>query len=149
LADGKQVGLNPLSQVRFSNPALQAAARHLLKRGVAETEYRDAGTRIHLIRVGGTDASEFFAGPVLVVLLDPKTNAAAGLDELAARYRMTPAEAHVFSAIIAGETVAQIAETGGVTRDTIRAQLKSLYVKTQTRGQSDLVRLATGMLRRD
>lgn len=58
-----------------------------------------------------------------------------------AAFELTPAEAQVVRALTDGHTLQQTAELRGRSIDTIRAQLKSVMAKTETRSQTELVRL--------
>jgi DNA-binding CsgD family transcriptional regulator len=57
-------------------------------------------------------------------------------------YRLTPAESRVAAAMALGQTVEEIAAANRVTEATLRSQLRSIFSKTGTRRQADLVRLA-------
>jgi DNA-binding CsgD family transcriptional regulator len=57
-------------------------------------------------------------------------------------YGLTAAEARVMAALTSGATVEEIAAAHGVRTSTVRAQVRSLFEKTQVHRQSDLVRLA-------
>ena len=60
---------------------------------------------------------------------------------LRAAFDLTPAESQVVRALTEGNTLQQTAEIRGRSVDTIRAQLKSIMAKTETRSQTELVRL--------
>ena len=62
-------------------------------------------------------------------------------DVLRQAFDLTPAEAEVMRALTEGQAVPEIAEARGRSVETVRAQLKSLMSKTETRSQSELVRL--------
>ena len=62
-------------------------------------------------------------------------------DVLRAAFDLTPAEAEVMRALAEGLALTQIAEARGRSVETIRAQLKAIMSKTETRSQSELVRL--------
>jgi DNA-binding CsgD family transcriptional regulator len=47
----------------------------------------------------------------------------------------------IANALLSGRTVDQIAEQRGVTSGTLRVQLKTIFQKTDTRRQSDLLKL--------
>jgi DNA-binding CsgD family transcriptional regulator len=53
----------------------------------------------------------------------------------------TPAEARVTQGIVRGETIDMLAIAIGVSRETIRTQLKAAMVKTGTSRQAELVGL--------
>ena len=56
-------------------------------------------------------------------------------------YRLTPAEAKLAKALAAGQSLSEAAEELSVGQSTLRSHLKSIFVKTQTKRQSELVRL--------
>ena len=56
-------------------------------------------------------------------------------------YRLTPAEADLAALIGQGESLDDAAVLRGVSINTLRSQLKSIFRKTDTRTQRDLVAL--------
>ena len=62
-------------------------------------------------------------------------------DVLRAAFDLSPAEVGVVRALAEGQALVDIAETRGRSLDTVRAQLKSVMSKTETRSQTELVRL--------
>lgn len=62
-------------------------------------------------------------------------------DVLRAAFDLTPAEGEVMRALAEGQLLTDIAEGRGRSVETVRAQLKSIMAKTETRSQSELVRL--------
>ncbi|PVA07024.1 alpha/beta fold hydrolase [Thalassorhabdomicrobium marinisediminis] len=67
-------------------------------------------------------------------------------DMLRGAFDLTPAEADVLRLLTRGQTLQQIAETRSRSLDTVRAQLKSIMAKTETRSQTELVRLTLSTL---
>ncbi len=153
LASGEMIGVGPLGNVRFKSSEMQSILQAMLERGSRhqdERVYTDPRPGVRLIRVGGNRATEFFAGPMVAVLLGAQPAALlANPSQLAKLYGLSPAEVRVFVGIVSGNTVTRIAETAGVGRETVRSQLKSVYAKTGTRSQADIVRLASGLIRPD
>lgn len=153
LASGEIVGLGPLGHVRFSDPATQAALQSMLERRPqtsGDAVHVDPRLGVKLVRVGGTHGAEFFAGPMVAVLFDHQAETIAARTALLARlHGLTPAETRVFAAVVAGGGIARIAQEAGVARETIRTQLKSVYAKTGTHSQADIVRLASRSARPD
>lgn len=99
---------------------------------------------VHLVPLVRECRDLFSAANWIVFMtgLQAKTSAEVGL--LEGLFDLTPAEARVTRSILAGETVVDIARSAAVAPDTVRGQLKSVFRKTGTRGQVDLVRLLTG-----
>jgi pimeloyl-ACP methyl ester carboxylesterase/DNA-binding CsgD family transcriptional regulator len=62
-------------------------------------------------------------------------------DMLRSAFDLTPAEAEVMQALAEGHSIAEIAESRDRSVETIRAQLKAIMAKTETRSQTELVRL--------
>lgn len=62
-------------------------------------------------------------------------------DLLRAAFDLTPAETEVVRALAEGQALTEIAEARGRSVETIRAQLKAIMSKTETRSQTELVRL--------
>ena len=56
-------------------------------------------------------------------------------------YRLTEAEARVVNGLVNGQALNEIADELNVSKNTIRSQLQSIFSKTQTRRQSELVNL--------
>jgi DNA-binding CsgD family transcriptional regulator len=56
-------------------------------------------------------------------------------------YGLTPAESALATLLAEGKTLQEAAGLRGVTHQTARSQLKSIFSKTATRRQSELLRL--------
>lgn len=80
-----------------------------------------------------------------LIISDPARAPGAALRALSSLYRLTPAEERIASALVAGDTPDEIATSFGVKITTIRSQLASIYAKTSTRRQSELVRLVSSV----
>ena len=92
--------------------------------------------RLITLRAGGQDV--FGASSILVVTrITPPTAPAAEL--LQGLFDLTPAEARVAREIGEGRTVDSIAEMFGLSRETVRSQLKAVLGKMGVGRQADLV----------
>jgi DNA-binding CsgD family transcriptional regulator len=65
---------------------------------------------------------------------------------LMATYGLTGAEARLSAQLFEGSSLAQAAEHNQVSRETVRAQLRSIFGKTQIHRQADLLRLFTQLV---
>ena len=136
------------------------AADKMLRRGLAgladpaspsvrsfAARSRSDGTAIvaHLIPTPG-QARDLFDGALGVLVLTPVT-ALVAPDAALIRglFDLTPKEAGVARAIALGLTVNQIAADAGVSRETIRSQIKSVLRKTGSRDQLEAVALFGGL----
>jgi DNA-binding CsgD family transcriptional regulator len=103
-------------------------------------------TRVaHVLPVSGT-ARDIFERCRAVVVLTPVTLSQAPPVELVrSLFDLTPAEARIARSLSAGETLDHIAETGGVSRNTVRTQLRGVMEKTGCTRQAELVSLLANL----
>lgn len=82
-------------------------------------------------------------GRYLTVLVEPLSPERDQLRVAAVvrRFGLAAAEERALSGLVAGHGVREIAELHGLSVETVRSQMKSLYSKTGTSGQTDLLRL--------
>jgi len=85
-------------------------------------------------------------GPVaMLVIQDPSENKRVPEEIVAAMFGLTSAESRLLLALSNGQTIKQYADEARLTQNTVRAYLKSVFAKTKTSRQSDLVRLMGGL----
>ena len=65
------------------------------------------------------------------------------LDQLRVQYGLTPAEARLAHALVQGHRPLEFAKTHGISKHTVRTQLRSVLAKTDTHRQVELVSLLT------
>ena len=83
-----------------------------------------------------------FSGPLATVFVrDPEMQAVALPDRVQRLYGLTAAEAKLMQALVAGDTLEVAADRFGVRKETVRSQLRSVFLKTGTSSQVELVRL--------
>jgi DNA-binding CsgD family transcriptional regulator len=78
---------------------------------------------------------------VAVLANDPEHAPAIDAQMLRAWYDLTPAEARVSMLLVSGLSLAEIVERLGIGANTARTHLKSIFAKTDTRRQGELIRL--------
>jgi DNA-binding CsgD family transcriptional regulator len=87
-------------------------------------------------------AQDFFQQARAVLMIDdPEAQLAPQALVLRQAFGLTGAEASVAAAVASGRKVEKIAHMRGVTLGTLRNQLKTIYAKTGTRRQAELVAL--------
>jgi DNA-binding CsgD family transcriptional regulator len=103
-------------------------------------------TRVaHVLPIRRT-ARDIFERCSTVVVLTPVTLSQAPPVELVrSLFDLTPAEARIARSLSAGETLDEIAETGGVSRNTVRTQLRGVMEKTGCTRQAELVSLLANL----
>jgi DNA-binding CsgD family transcriptional regulator len=99
----------------------------------------------HVLPVRGR-AHDIFSMASAVVIVTPVVPAKIPSSEvLQGLFDLTPAEARVARAIGNGETVTDIAQTVGLSRETVRTQLKAILYKTGLSRQAELAALLSGI----
>jgi DNA-binding CsgD family transcriptional regulator len=102
-------------------------------------------TMVHLFPVAA-DAYDGFAGVgAILTVSTAQSRPAPSLEILRGLYNLSPAEARVAQGIATGSTVETIADRSGVSRETIRSQLKTVLAKTGTKRQLNLAVLLLGL----
>lgn len=76
-----------------------------------------------------------------VLVSDPNNLPEPDPERLRALYQLTPAEADVAVQIAKGRRLHEVAETFGVSINTVRTHVRQLFLKTSTKRQAELVRL--------
>jgi len=78
---------------------------------------------------------------VMAFIRDPLKRERPTQEVLRALYRLTPAECRVALLMSDGHTSRHIAEMVGVTENTVRTQLKSIFAKTGVKRQAELIKV--------
>ncbi|QRY66446.1 helix-turn-helix transcriptional regulator [Ensifer sp. PDNC004] len=99
--------------------------------------------RVTLVRRSASIFTELLDGPTVAVLIEPATSLIGDLrhDHLKDHYGLTPAEIRIACGIAAGLTLKEMSQAHGVSYETTRTQLKSIYAKTRVNSQAALVKL--------
>jgi DNA-binding CsgD family transcriptional regulator len=77
----------------------------------------------------------------IALIGDPDRAQRLPFETMRSVYGLTPAEARLALLLLDGKTIAEAADEHEVTKDTVRSQLKSLFLKTGTRRQGMLIGL--------
>ena len=83
-------------------------------------------------------------GHILVTVRDPDESVHLPVDVLQQQFDLTPAQARLSAALASGESLEDYARHAGVTVNTARTTLKSVFARTGCRRQAELVLMLTG-----
>ena len=132
----QSVSMHPLQEGHFSQ-------------GILIT--RPSGRRPYLFQLSSlTPQNEFSHGErqawaiAFITELDALPRLDAGL--LARVFEFTPAEAALAQELLSGDALERIGERLAVSENTIKTQLQSIFAKTQTHRQAQLVKLLMGLV---
>ena len=75
-----------------------------------------------------------------VFITEPEPDMAPNSALLKASYGLAPAEARVLAALFRGQSASGYAAASGVSLNTVKTQIKSVFAKTECHNQADLVR---------
>lgn len=138
---------------RFENMELQNLIRMAL--GIKKVGNPESGGQMLVMRRSCRRPYMVFVSPlksnpisieskkatVAIYITDPERRFATAEDILRRLYRLTISEARLAALLVEGKNVEEASEKLEITTNTTRTHLKSIYQKTDTRGQSDLIRL--------
>ena len=151
--DGRLAATNHLDNAKLAGVVAQAGGQPAPRSGVQALPInRDAGRRPlqvwtvplphkpsgFLLRTSQSD--------LMVVVIDPELNTAPPIAALKALYGMTEAEARLTFGLLQGARLEDYAERAGISMNTARTHLKSIFAKTETTRQAELVRLLSQTL---
>ncbi len=92
-------------------------------------------------------ATDLFGGASwIAVLTTVRPTASPGHAIVRGLYDLTPAEARVACGVAEASSIGDIAKSAGVSQETVRSQLKSVFEKTGTARQAELVNLLSGLV---
>jgi DNA-binding CsgD family transcriptional regulator len=119
------------------------------ERGVQSFPVRSgdgASTRVaHVLPIRRTARDIFERCSTVVVLTPVALSQAPPVELVRSLFDLTPAEARIARSLSAGETLDEIAETGGVSRNTVRTQPRGVMEKTGCTRQAELVSLLANL----
>jgi DNA-binding CsgD family transcriptional regulator len=100
---------------------------------------------LHLVPIK-RQARDIFSGATFLLIVTPLASPRAPSSEvLNGLFDLSPAEARTAQGLVEGKSIDEVAIANGLSRETIRTQLKSVLSKTGMRRQSELVGLLAGI----
>jgi DNA-binding CsgD family transcriptional regulator len=100
---------------------------------------------VHLLPVRGVAQDVFSQSAAIVVVTPVEPRVVPGAEVLQGLFDLTPAEAKVARAIAEGRAVDAISDAHGLSRETVRSQLKAVLDKTGLNRQAELAALLAGL----
>jgi DNA-binding CsgD family transcriptional regulator len=102
-----------------------------------------APLRVTVLPAVGDSARAVAARAQLLILIgDPEEQVAPRVATMAAAFGLSAAEARVAALAAAAASTREIAERLGLSENTVKTHLKTVYLKTGARSRAELVRLA-------
>ncbi|WP_066474225.1 hypothetical protein [Bosea sp. WAO] len=148
LSAGAVVGLTAMGTLRLRDDAAATLLKQMLTRGYAGPRSHSThfgAYRLTLVKAETEGVTGYFSGLAATLIVEEARPAGApDMGWLARRYGLTRAETRTVEGIVAGLTPIQVAESSCIGLETVRAQLKAVYAKTDVNSQAGLVRIAFG-----
>ncbi|UPJ41120.1 helix-turn-helix transcriptional regulator [Bradyrhizobium sp. 40] len=147
---GIEVAANDM--IRLASPAAQemlmqaiarnsASARSLGRSIPVGATKRAPPSVVHVLPLRGAGL-DIFSGAISIVFVTPVVpNSSFAPELLGALFDLSPAEARIASQLTDGSSIEEIAISTGLSHNTIRSQLKSVFSKTGVQRQAELVSL--------
>ncbi|WP_245441949.1 helix-turn-helix transcriptional regulator [Mesorhizobium hawassense] len=133
---------DPLDQPGDLSAALRSLTAgvptHFVPGSLSWIVIRSAGDRPVILNEDGALAGD---RSIIVALLDRQSRTGPNPQTLQRMFGLTTAETHLALRLAKGDAPLEIAERSRLSRTTIRTQLASLFAKTETRRQAELVSL--------
>lgn len=113
---------------------------------IAQNNAETAPYVLHLLPMRGNANDIFQRTSWLAVAVPISPGEVPGAEILQALFDLTPAEARVARAVAQTLTLEKIAEKHGVSRETLKSQLRAIFNKTGTSRQGELIALLQGRI---
>lgn len=142
-----QVSILPTGRLHIADGPARALMQRMLRRGYEGEKsacFRMGPLKLTITRIEKDRLSWYFSGPTVIVLIEPQGALGGRFDPegFVARFALTPAECRALLGLVDGKSYSQIGVEAGVSLETIRTQVKSLYLKTGVNSRAGLLRLA-------
>jgi len=95
----------------------------------------------HVAPIVRSAADIFGRAKAIVMFVDPEAKPRSPSSILRAAFALTPAETRIALSLARGDELRQAADAGGITFETARVHLKSIFAKTHTHSQVELALL--------
>jgi DNA-binding CsgD family transcriptional regulator len=146
-------------RLRSTSRTATAEFDRVLGRGLFETDRsklpsvtvlpRSGGLPLlaYLLRTPPLEGNALASCQAVIVLVDPNSRLSPSEVILRSVFKLTPAEARLACNLSSGDDLEQTAFQLGVSKETVRNQLRGIFTKTETHRQSELVALLASLSR--
>lgn len=146
IASSRGLEITSVGRFRILNEDADEALVRMLAYNYAGPQSENftlADAKVTLVRMNKDRISWYFEGPTVVVLIEPLSRMEKRFDPdwFVETFGLSRAELRALIGIMDGKSPAAIAAEAGISRETIRTQIKSLYLKTGVNSQAGLLRL--------
>jgi DNA-binding CsgD family transcriptional regulator len=142
IRNGRLMATDPLADAALSELLPPRSGGQLKESQGEEIELRSDGRSVYLSVFPFLIDSRLTArSGTIVTITDPAMAPGSRARLLAALFGLTPAEIRVAMMLVGGLDAREIADRSGVSYDTVRFQLKSVYTKLGVSRQAQLVRM--------
>lgn len=148
-----------------SDPVVALSFRQMISRSLRSEIDEEIGAEVMAVaRSDGASAIQLWVAPlgqrngsdsfstsrvsdaVIVVMVDPDADTPVATNLLRSLFGLTAAESKLAAAMVNGSSIENYAKTANVSYNTARSHLKSIFIKTRTHRQVDLVILLSKLL---
>lgn len=147
IEQGEGIGISPAGRIVLGDEGAATVLQQMIDR-LAEgprvhshvTTAAGKQRKVTLIKLSKDPMSVFFEGPSVAILIEPADGRRPNeLTRVAASVNLTPAEIRLALALDRGISIREAAMELGIAEGTARQQLKSIFRKTGTSRQSELI----------
>jgi DNA-binding CsgD family transcriptional regulator len=140
--EAEQVGESALLAELLSHARPKSSNKnHGLAAGMIVSRSERPPLQVLVAPVGKLPIALQHSATAIVFINDPEKRFRPPQEVLTSLFRLTPAECRVVFLLTDGNSIREIGEMIGVKNSTLKSQLKSIYGKTNTSRQSELIRL--------
>jgi DNA-binding CsgD family transcriptional regulator len=145
IVNGRLEGADPSTTSKLARLVETTLTGEASRRAIAIRREKELPIIIHGIRIEGVATTEGDALRTLLLVIDPCRKVANDHDQLREAFGLSSTEVRVALRLASGDSLQEAAAVCGISYESARTLIKSVYRKTGTNRQSSLVALIHGM----
>jgi DNA-binding CsgD family transcriptional regulator len=144
----------PNDQLALVDPAAQENLRNALReihsptasaRSFVVRSAEEMPVVAHFVPAAGAAKHLFDGGSAILAITPVTVSPVPDVSLIRALFDLSPGEARIAAGIANGKSIDKLAEFAGVSRNTVRSQLKNVFTKTGTTRQAEIAALLSGL----